>query len=237
MGHFFFDGFGWVNAIVAAFNLLPGLPLDGGRVLRSLIWQLTHDKLRATIAAGWVGRAVAVGVAIYAVGANNSSGRSLNGGGLYLLLLAFFIWSNASLAISQTKVSTVLPQLDIGRLTRRALSVAPDLPVAEAVRRARDADARGLVVVDSYGKPSGLVSEAAVTAMPAERQPWVSVSDLARPVEAGLVLRTDMSGESLLRAVQTTPATEYLVVDGAGSVAGVLTRTDLVAALQAAGLH
>jgi len=238
MGHFFFDGFGWVNAIVAAFNLLPGLPLDGGRVLRSLIWQLTHDKLRATIAAGWVGRAVAVGVAVYALGSqNNGSGRSLDGGGLYLLLLAFFIWSNASLAIAQTKVSTVLPQLDISRLTRRALAVSPDLPVAEAVRRAREAEARGLVVIDSYGKPSGLVSEAAVTAMPAERQPWVSVSDLARPVEAGLVLSTDMSGETLLRAVQTTPATEYLVVDKAGAVAGVLTRTDLVAALQAAGLH
>lgn len=238
MGHFFFDGFGWVNAIVAAFNLLPGLPLDGGRVLRSLIWQLTHDKLKATIAAGWVGRAVAVGVAIYALGSsNNGSGRSLNGGGLYLLLLAFFIWSNASLAIAQTKVSTVLPQLDIDLLTRRALAVAPDLPVAEAVRRARDGEARALVVVDSYGKPSGLVSEAAVTAMPTERQPWVSVSDLARPVEAGLVLRTDMSGETLLRAVQETPATEYLVLDKAGAVAGVLTRTDLVAALQAAGLH
>ena len=81
------------------------------------------------------------------------------------------------------------------------------------------------------------MSEAAVTAMPAERQPWVSVSDLARPVEAGLVLRTDMSGETLLRAVQTTPATEYLVLDKAGALAGVLTRTDLVAALQAAGLH
>ena len=238
LGYFFAYGFGWINAFVAAFNLLPGLPLDGGRVLRSLIWQLTHDKLRATIAAGWVGRAVAVGVAIYAVGSsNNSSGRSLNGGGLYLLLLAFFIWSNASLAISQTKVSTVLPQLDMHRLTRHALAVSPDLPVAEAVRRAREGEARALVVVDAYGKPSGLVSEAAVTAMPAERQPWVSVSDLARPMEDGLVLRTDMSGETLLRAVQTTPATEYLVLDRAGAVAGVLTRTDLVAALQAAGLH
>ena len=237
LGYFFAYGFGWINAFVAAFNLLPGLPLDGGRVLRSLIWQVTHDKLRATVAAGWVGRAVAVSVALYAVGSNHGAGRSLNGGGLYLLFLAFFIWSNASFAIAQTKVSTVLPKLDIGRLTRRALAVSPDLPVAEAVRRAREAEARGLVVVDSYGKPSGLVSEAAVTAMPAERQPWVSISDVARPVEAGLVLNTDMSGETLLQAVQTTPATEYLVLDRAGALAGVLTRTDLVAALQAAGLH
>jgi Zn-dependent protease len=239
VGHFIAGGFGWVNAVVAAFNLLPGLPLDGGRVLRSIIWQLSHDKLRATVAAGWVGRAVAAGVALYAVASQNIGGesRSFNGGGLYLLVLAFFIWTNASIAIAQTKVLTVLPRLDIRSLTRRALPVTADLPVAEAVRRAREVDARGLVVVDAYGKPSGLVSEAAVSAMPVARQPWVSVSDLARPVEAGLVLRTDMTGEGLLQAVQTTPATEYLVVDTAGVVAGVLTRTDLVAALQAAGLR
>lgn len=238
VAHFVVYGFGVMNAIVAGFNLLPGLPLDGGRVLRSIIWQLSHDKMRATVAAAWVGRAVAVAVAVYALGQNARSGsRTLDAGTVYLLFLAFVLWSNTGVAIAQTKVTAVLPRLDVRALTRRALPVAADLPVAEAVRRAREADARGLVVVDAYGKPSGLVSEAAVTAMPATRQPWVSVSDLARPVEAGLVLRTDMTGEGLLQAVQTTPATEYLVVDPAGLVAGILARADLVAALHAAGLH
>jgi len=233
-------GFGWVNAVVAAFNLLPGLPLDGGRVLRSIVWQVTHDKLRATIAAGWVGRAVAVGVALYGLASQNTGrGNGFNGGfgGFYLLILAFFIWTNASIAIAQTKVLTVLPKLDISRLTRRALGVSPDLPLAEALRRARDADARGLVVVDAYGRPSGVVSEAAVTAMPAQRQPWVSVSDLARPLEDGLLLRTDMSGERLLQAVQAVPATEYVVLDTSGALVGVLARTDLITALHAAGLR
>jgi CBS-domain-containing membrane protein len=147
------------------------------------------------------------------------------------------MWTNASIAIAQAKVSTVLPQLDIRAMTRRAFPVAAELPVAEAVRRARDAGARALVVVDSNGKPSGLVSEAAVTALPAARQPWVSVSDLARPLADGLTLRTDMTGEALLQAVQQTPATEYLVLDQADAVCGVLSRTDLVAALQAAGLR
>ena len=238
VGHLLAYGFAWTNAIVAGFNLLPGLPLDGGRVLRSVVWQVTDDKQRATTAAGWVGRGLAVAVAVYAVVSGNASHGSIwNGGGIYLLILAYFMWSNASIAIAQTKVSAVVPRLDVRALMRRALPVAPDLPVAEAVRRARDVDARGLVVVDAYGRPSGVVSEAAVTAMPVARQPWVSISDLARPVEEGLVLRTDMTGEGLLQAVQTTPATEYLVLDPAGVVAGVLARTDLVAALQAAGLR
>jgi CBS-domain-containing membrane protein len=122
-------------------------------------------------------------------------------------------------------------------MTRRAFPVTAEVPVAEAVRRARADGARALVVVDGNGKPSGLVSEAAVSALPAQRQPWVSVSDVARPVDAGLVLTTDMDGQALLQAVQVTPATEYLVVDTVGAVCGVLARIDLVAALQAAGLR
>lgn len=224
------------NLSVAAFNALPGLPLDGGRVLRALLWQLTRDKGKGTLAAGWLGRALAVGVVLVAIAKPKGWGQSTFGS-LYLIFIAWFLWANASVAIAQAKVAGVLPRLDIRAMTRRAMSVSAELPVSEAVRRAREADARALVVVDSLGKPSGLVSEAAVNALPVNRQPWVSVSDLARPVDAGLVLRTDMNGEALLSAVQATPATEYLVVDQGGAVCGVLARIDLIAALQAAGLR
>jgi Zn-dependent protease/CBS domain-containing protein len=230
------EEFAFANLFVAAFNALPGLPLDGGRVLRALLWQITRDKARGTLAAAWVGRGLAVAVVLVAVAKPSGWGNSTVGS-IYLIIIALFMWTNASIAIAQAKVSTVLPRLDIRSMTRRAFPVAAELPVAEAVRRARDDGARALVVVDSNGRPSGLVSEAAVTALPAARQPWVSVSDLARPIDAGLTLRTDMTGEALLQAVQQTPATEYLVVDQADAVCGVLSRSDLVAALQAAGLR
>jgi Zn-dependent protease/CBS domain-containing protein len=227
----------WVaNLFVAAFNALPGLPLDGGRVLRSFLWHVTHDKSRGTLAAGWVGRGLAVAVVVVAVAKPHGWGDTTIGA-LYLVIIAMFIWTNATVAIAQAKVTGVLPTLDIRALTRRAMPVAAELPVAEAVRRAREAGARALVVVDSLGKPSGLVSEAAVSALPPQRQPWVAVSDLARPVDPTLVLRTDMNGEALLQAVQEAPATEYLVVDNVGAICGVLARIDLVAALQAAGLR
>jgi Zn-dependent protease/CBS domain-containing protein len=230
------DGFAATNLLVAGFNALPGLPLDGGRVLRAAIWQFTHDKVRATLAAAWVGRALAVAVAVVPMFDVRIVGGSTSGD-LWLIIIAFFLWTNASLAIAQAKVSAVLPRLDLKAMTRRAIPVTAELSVAEAVRRARDGGARALVVIDGYGRPSGLVSEAAVTSMPVSRQPWVPVSDIARPVDGDLTLRTDMTGEALLEAVQTTPATEYLVVDQANAVVGVLARTDLVAALQAAGLR
>lgn len=230
------QGFAFSNLFVAAFNALPGLPLDGGRVLRALLWQVTRDKTRGTLAAGWVGRALAVGLVVVAVAKPGGFGESTFGA-FYLIFLAFYIWTSASFAIAQAKVSDVLPQLDMRAMTRPALPVAAELPVAEAVRRAREKGARALVVVDGNGNPSGLVSEAAVTALPPQRQPWVSVSDVSRPLEDTLVLRLDMTGQALVEAVQQAPATEYLVVDRSGAVCGVLARIDLVAALQAAGLR
>ena len=233
----FAQGFAWVNALVAAFNLLPGFPLDGGRALLSIVWQVTHDKTRAQLVSGWVGRGLAVAVAVYALYTQNVSTGHSQIDGVYLLLLAYFIWANASWVIGRSKMSLVVPRLDVRAMTRKALSVAADLPVAEAVRRAHAAAARALVVVDSYGRPVAVVSEAAVMAMPPQRQPWVSVADLARPVNEGLLLRSDMGGDALLAAVQEHPATEYLVVEPSGALFGVLSRADVIAALQAAGLR
>jgi CBS-domain-containing membrane protein len=206
-------------------------------MLRSLVWQLTHDKLRGLLIAGWIGRIVAFGTFGFAMIAPSFASSNDSFGTFYLLVVALFIWVNASVAIAQARVSAVVPRLEMSTLIRPALTVEAQLPLAEAVRRARAIGARALVVVDSRDRWSGIVSEAAVQATPPERQPWMSVSDLARPVEAGLVLSPTLTGEDLMTAVQRTPATEYLVAGDDGSLRGVLARADLVAALRAAGVR
>ena len=120
-----------------------------------------------------------------------------------------------------------LPALHVRGLTRRAIPVFADLPLAEAIRRAADAGARGLVVVDHEGRPTALVSEAAVRATPEQRRPWVQVGEFARTIEPGLVLSAELSGEGLMRALQSAPATEYLVVEPGGEVFGVLATKDV----------
>jgi Zn-dependent protease len=226
-----------INGVVAAFNLLPGMPLDGGRLLRAFLWHVTGDKLRGLLIAGWVGRGVSVACAVTAIFAPMWDSANADVSTIYLLMVAFFIWVNASLSIAQARVGTAIPRLEMSQLVRPALTVEAQLPLAEAVRRARAMGARALVVVDGRDRWSGIVSEAAVQATPAERQPWMSVSDLARPVEAGLVLSTALSGEDLMTAVQQTPATEYLVAGADGTLQGVLARTDLIAVLRAAGVR
>jgi CBS domain-containing protein len=112
-------------------------------------------------------------------------------------------------------------------LTRRAVPVTGDTPVSEALRRATEAGARAVVIVDHDGRPNAIVHEAAVTATPTERRPWVQIGTLARSLRPGMTLSTDLGGEELLAALRSAPAPEYLVTDPAGAVYGVLAATDV----------
>lgn len=210
---FIVGGAAVINGAVAVFNLLPGLPLDGGRVLRAIAWRLTGDGARATRFAAQAGRLVAVLVVPLVAGLFTLFGLGVPtlGSLLFTVLVAGFIYSGATASLRAAQVQARLPEVGVAQLARPALGVPADLPVAEAVRRAQGQGYRGLVIVDSADRPAALVSEAAVAATPEQRRPWVAVGSLARQLEPGLVLDPYLSGEPLLAAVQRTPATEYLV--------------------------
>jgi CBS domain-containing protein len=112
-------------------------------------------------------------------------------------------------------------------MIRPALAVPASLPLAEALRRLAEAGAGALVVTASDGQATGLVNEAAVSATPVERRPWITVQDVARAVVPDVVLRSDLAGQDLIEALRTHPASEYLVVEPTGVIAGVLAAADL----------
>ena len=214
------------NIIVGIFNLLPGLPLDGGRMLRAVIWKITKKPTTATIAAAWVGR----GLAIALLAIPFFSGR-LAGGNivstLWVVVIAAFMWTGATQSIKATRFRERLPALQARRLARKAISVSASTPLAEAIRQADDAGARAIVVVDHDSKPIAIVNEAAVTATPPQRRPWVETGSMARSIDPSLVLNADLQGMALLDAIRRAPATEYLLVDSTGQVFGVLATRDL----------
>lgn len=220
-------GLAATNIAVGVLNLVPGLPFDGGRLLKSAVWAATHDRNRGTLAAGWAGRVIAV-----LLGASplwmpllgfDVSGFDL----IFMPILAFFLWSAASASIAQARFRLALPDLDARALARRTLAVPAELPLAEAVRRAQAEGAGGIVSLDSQGRPAGIVNEAALVAVPAERRPWLPVSTVSRTLEPGLMLPLDIDADALLLAIQRTPATEYLLMGTDGSIFGVLATADV----------
>ena len=218
----------WANLVVGIFNLLPGLPLDGGRMLRAVIWKLTGRPSTSTIAAAWAGRLIAVSLFVlpFLTGAVNGTGGDLVTV-LWLAPLAAFMWTGAGQAIKATRFRERLPALQARRLARKAVSVAADTPLAEAIRRADEHQARAVVIVDHEDKPIAIVNETAVMATPPQRRPWLEAGALARTLEPSLVLPADLSGMALLDAIRRAPATEYLLVEPSGQVYGVLATRDV----------
>jgi Zn-dependent protease len=217
----------YANLLVGIFNLLPGLPLDGGRILRAGVWKLTGRPGTATIAAAWAGRGLAVLLVIVPFSLLGSKLSLANSYGLWLAVIAIFMWISAGQAIKAAKVRDRLPGLQARRLARRAIAIPGNVPLAEAIRRADAAQARALVIVDHESTPIAIVNETAVMATPEQRRPWVEVGSLARTIEPGIVLSADLSGMELIEAAQRSPATEYLLIEPSGQVFGVLATSDL----------
>lgn len=232
------------NLIVAAFNLLPGLPLDGGRMLRAVVWKITGKPMSGTIAAAWVGRALAVAVLVGLpllthTGVLGNPTEDIGGmetvtDALLAAILAAIIWTGAGNSLRMARLREHLPELRARALTRRAVPVGSDTPLSEALRRANEAGARALVVVDGQGEPTALVRETAIVGVPEHRRPWVAVGGLAQDLTDGMKVPAELAGEALLDRLRANPATEYLVVEETGEIYGVLSTADVERAFVAA---
>lgn len=222
------EGLAGANLVVGVLNLVPGLPLDGGRVLRALVWKASGNMHSGTVAAAWGGRIAAALVLLWPV-----LGREVLGIRTDVLdyvmafIIATFLWSGSTASLVSARVRRRLPALQARPLARRVVAVPDDVTVAEAVRRAQEAGAGGIVVHDRDHRLSAVVSEKALGATPEERRPWVPVTSVSRTLEAGLVLPVELVGEDLVLAMSRTPAEEYVLVEAAGNVYGVLATSDV----------
>jgi len=216
------------NLLIGVLNLVPGLPLDGGRVLKALVWGASGNQHRGSIVAGWGGRITALALLAWPLVQEQVIGEPPTILDLVLVfILGLFLWTGATAAMAHARLRQRLPALVARPLARRTLTVPEDLPLGEAVRQAQEAQAGSIVTVAADGTPVGIVSEAAVTAMPAERRPWVAVSSVARTMEEGLTLPAGVAGEDLILAISRRPAEEYLLVEPDGRIYGVLATADV----------
>ena len=228
------SGLALTNLFVGIINLVPGLPLDGGRILKALVWGVSGDTHRGTIVAAWGGRVVA----LLAIGYPFITAKVLGEKPtvidfVFAGVISMFLWSGATQALESARVRSRLPHLVARDLARRTLTVPGELPLAEAVRRAQEAEAGSIVTVTSGGVPVGVVNEAALLSVPVERRAWVPTSSVARTLEEGLRLPSGIGGEELIRAISARPSGEYLLLDPDGTIFGVLSTADVDRAFRA----
>jgi Zn-dependent protease len=220
------------NVLVAVFNALPGLPLDGGRALRAALWAMIKDRNRATEAAAWAGRVLACATAVTAFWLYRMQHLTLFGL-LFVLLVVVTLWQGAGQSIRLARMTCRFPLVDLRALTRPMLIVPAGTPLGEAQRR-RAEDPRPNVVLavsDSAGNLTALVDPIAAERVPVDRRPWVAVDTVSRSREAVPALPLGLTGEQVVRALQAHPVGQYVVTSG-DDVVGVLRVGDVAAILE-----
>ncbi|PRY56363.1 M50 family metallopeptidase [Glycomyces artemisiae] len=213
------------NLLVAAYNLLPGLPLDGGKALQAGIWAATGDRWSGYRVAGWAGRVVAVGT----VGAGLwlFSNRMFSWIGLILLLMvAFELWRGATGAIRAARMGPRVKALDAARLARPVVVVSASATLGEALAAAGDKE---VVAVD--GRPVGVLDRASAEAVPPDQVDAMPLAGLLRSAQQIPGLGAGLTGQALVDAIGKSGADRFFVVDE-GRLTGLLYTADVVKALR-----
>ncbi len=229
-GYFVFS-IAFTNLGLAALNLLPGAPLDGGSAFAAGVWKLTSDRNVAIRAAGYSGYVVAAALVLYGYSFHQT------GATIYFLFIAFFLSFGATQAIRRSRVIEKLPSVTAAAVARRAVTVDANLPLSEALRRAQAMGVTAIIVADSSGRPWAVMNGAAVDAVPEDRRPWTTINQVSRPIEDGMKIPAYLGGRELMERLAQTPASEYVVYGADGQPTGVLVMVDVVARIDPAAAH
>ena len=223
---------GQVNIVLALFNLVPGFPLDGGRVLRAALWGITGNLRRATHWASLGGQAVAwllmgTGIAMI-LGADVPLFGSGPVAGLWLALIGWFLNNAALTSYRQLLLQETLKAVDVRQLMRTDFqTVTPDLTVAEFVHEHLLPSGQRAFPVLENGKLSGIVSLR--DARKTDRTQWshTAISRIMTPAEHLVIAGPGDNAFQALAALGRGGMNQLPVLEN-GELRGLLSREDLV---------
>jgi Zn-dependent protease len=228
----------WTNGFVAGFNMLPGLPLDGGYLVDSLVWKVTGSRESGLIAAGWCGRVVTVLVVLWFVGLPLLNGRPPD---LFRIVWALFIgsflWMGATNAIRTGRAGRLLGSIVIDSVWRRAASLPPQASAAQALAlRTSGPDGSGgtfVVVEDDARNAIGLLDDEALNAIPEQSLTAVAVTSVMRRQPEGWVVQVapDESIAPVVIVMQQLGIGAVPVRAPDGRIVGIVLAGDLEVAL------
>lgn len=223
---------GQINIVLAVFNLVPAFPLDGGRVLRAILWGATRDLRRATRWASALGQAfawtlIAAGIAMILGVSLPYFGRGA-GNGIWLAFIGWFLNNAALMSYRQVLTRERLHDVPVGRLMLTNLeTVWPDMPldmfVSNFVLRT---DQRAYPVLAGE-RLAGLICQRDVERLQPAQRHSLSVRDVMKPADQLIVVGVDDDASDVLELLAKRDINQVLVVTE-GRVAGLVRRADIL---------
>ena len=215
---------GSINFLLLVFNMLPALPLDGGRVFRALLWQWTGDFTRATRIAGAIGKgfgqAMIFGgiLLLFLVGAL---------GGIWLAMIGWFLTVAADAESKFATISAALGSMRVSEaMARRPVTVAAGATLSEFVSDVFERNRYTAYPVLAGERVAGLVGFRDVAAVPRGQWGQTRVAEIARPADRVLVLGPDSNlGEAAIELLQSELQRGLVLADG--RLGGLLSMTDV----------
>ena len=220
----------YINLLVAGFNLIPGFPLDGGRVLRSIIWRITGNLRKATRIASNVGRGVAYLFILWGIW-TALSGNLL--GGIWMAFIGWFLVNAASSSYRQLTMREMLQGVKVSQVM---MSDCPRLPKGLTIRELVDGyilrtTSRCFPVVDS-GSVLGIITLNSVKEIPRDQWETMKVEEAMTPFDKLRTVRTDDDLYTVMRQMTEDGVNQLPVVED-GQLMGIVARDNLVGFINA----
>lgn len=215
-----------INAALAVFNLVPGFPLDGGRMLRALLWRVTGSLERATRVASRSGQIVAIG--LIALGVLGVFMGNVTGG-LWLVLIGWFMDTGAQASYQHVLLREALGGVRVGDIMSREVhSVDPALTLDQVVADYFLRFKHGGFPVVWGDRLLGIITLHDVKEVPKERRAATTVRDAMTPLSSLRTVRPTTSAYDAFARMAQGAIGRLVVVDEGEDLVGILTRSDLL---------
>jgi Zn-dependent protease/predicted transcriptional regulator len=224
---------GWlgsINIVLAVFNLIPGYPLDGGRVLRALLWAIYNNVERATRNAARVGQVVA-GILITWGLLQFFFGAGI--GGLWLAFLGWFLMMAAQASYTDVSIGQALKNIRVGDvMANDCVTVNPQVKVQGLVDDVLLRTGRRCVMVKTDGHVVGLVTANEIRSVDRSRWPHLTVAEVMRPLERLQTVDRHTSVSDALRTMASSDVNQLPVLSD-GRLEGIVSRAQILQLMQA----
>lgn len=226
---------GYINISLGIFNLVPGFPLDGGRVLRGVIWWITGDATRATRIASRIGQLIAFGFILLGL-VRFFSGAGF--GGLWIAFIGWFLLNASRESYAQVAITEGLRGVRVGDVMSQDYSTVDGyLNLHNFVEQHLARTGRRYFVVEVNGRPEGIITPGEVSGVPHARWPYTTVADVMRPLDAVRTIAPESPVDKALELMAGNDLNQLPVMSN-GKLAGMISRAHVLQLLQTrAELH